>query len=113
MQHIDSMVLVVVGKFNSGQFFGRDFQGGRMTNGNFTHTKFLKREKFEWLGKLGSLFKKGLPKRSKLNLCGTYAITIPLNYRLDFLSLRDIRKKRNVISPWHNERLREKWVDGV
>jgi hypothetical protein len=83
-----------------------------MTNGNFTHIKFLEREKFERLGKLGSL-KKELPRDSRLNSCGVYAISIPSNYHLRILRLRVTRKKHNVINPWLSQKIREKWVNGV
>ena len=51
---------------------------------------------FENIGTIQQLFSFGLPSLPQLNCCGLYAISIPKNYNVVFLSPEDSSVKKNV-----------------
>lgn len=80
--------------------------------GNPSDIDFLLKNKFEKLGNLSQLLKKGLPNNEKLNHCGIYAISIPNDYLPEYYSPEEMKIRGNVIMPWTIEKLKNKWVSG-
>jgi len=78
--------------------------------GNPSNIGFLTKNKFEKIGTLSQLLKKGLPNNEKLNLCGIYAISIPIDYSPEYYSPEEVKIRGNVIKPWTIEKLKNKWV---
>lgn len=78
-----------------------------------TKMKFLKSYKFTKLNPLRLLLQYGLPADPKLDSCGIYAITITNGYKFEIISEETTRKNNNVVKPWSNEKLENKWVNNV
>ena len=72
---------------------------------------FLLKNGFEKVGTLSKLLNDGLPSNEKLNSCGIYAISIPLDYIPEYYSPDEVKIRGNVIKPWTIEKLRNKWVE--
>jgi len=80
---------------------------------DMTTVSSLENVGFENIGTIQQLFSFGLPSLPQLNCCGLYAISIPKNYNVVFLSPEDSSVKKNIIKPWSVEHLKAKWVDGA
>ncbi len=80
--------------------------------GNPSTIDFLTKNRFEKLGSLSQLLKKGLPDIEKLSLCGIYAISVPKGFVPEYYSPEEIIIRGNVINPWSVEKLKSKWVPG-
>jgi hypothetical protein len=78
--------------------------------GNPSTIDFLTKNKFERIGTLAQLLKNGLPDNKKLDNCGIYAISIPLEYLPYYYSPEEIINRGNIINPWTIEKLKSKWV---
>lgn len=64
--------------------------------------------------KIGTVFQissSGFPASRELGSCGVYAITKPENYNPEYYSLEVTQLKGNVIHPWNEDKLSNKWVD--
>lgn len=78
--------------------------------GNPANIDFLTQNGFEKVGTISQLLKRGLPNSTKLDHCGIYAISIPTGYIPGYYSPKDALNRGNVIKPWTEEKLRNKWV---
>ena len=65
---------------------------------------------YRLIGTFGELFRTGLPKIDVLHDCGVYKVIAPWTYTPDFKSESDVIASNNVLRPWTNSRLQEKWV---
>lgn len=63
------------------------------------------------IGSISAIKSSGIPNLPELNSCGLYAITKPLAYQNDFLSIEETSKNKNVLAPWSIENLEKKWID--
>lgn len=81
-------------------------------DGDVTKLSFLEKMKFKNIGLLGNIIEEGLPKLTELNQCGLYSITIPSDYKVDFIP-PDNCMDYNVINPWSVSKLTDKWVNNV
>lgn len=68
---------------------------------------------FRDVGVVRDLLATGLPHYDWLDRCGVYALILPPECEVTFLTPNHTREARNVISPWEVERLKRKWVDGT
>ena len=68
---------------------------------------------FQLVGTMEDLINNGLPRYDWLNFCGVYRIKVPENYTFEIEDLPEVRRRKNVIYPWTDDRLIEKWVHGT
>jgi len=87
--------------------------GNDINNTNVAKESFLLQNKFILIGELGDLLSKGLPKWDELSSCGIYSISIPENYYTEFYNSKEVLIEGNVIKPWSEDRLKNKWVENV
>jgi len=78
-----------------------------------TTIKALKRLNFGEIGLLGKLMNSETPSESILSCCGVYAATCPIGYKPKFINQDEASKHGNVIKPWSDEQLKDKWVRDV
>lgn len=78
-----------------------------------TNINYLKTNGFTYIDIMGELVKNGLPNIDLLSSCGIYALTIPVGYKVKFLSGKTISTNNNVVKPWDTDRLPGKWVENV
>jgi len=78
-----------------------------------TKISFLTENKFVELGTIGELISNGFPDNDKLNECGIYSITIPEDYRFILLDEETVQKNMNIVRPWSEQKLTNKWIDEV
>ena len=68
---------------------------------------------FHDVGIVGDLLATGLPRYDWLDRCGVYALILPPECEVSFLDSTHSRKAGNVLSPWEEDRLSRKWVNGT
>ena len=76
-------------------------------------TEYLKNSAFINIGTVLQISSSGFPAVPALISCGVYAITKPENYNPAYYSLEGTQLNGNVIRPWNEDKLSNKWVDDV
>lgn len=78
-----------------------------------TSVEYIQSKGYIRIGVLGLLMQQRLPILPDLDSCGIYAISIPEDYELKFITPEVVSEIRNVINPWVVESLKAKWVNDV
>lgn len=72
--------------------------------------EFLLKTGFILVGKIKDLIERGFPAMPELNSSGLYSIVCSEDFNPAFYTPEYIKKKKNVISPWPEEKLKNKWI---
>lgn len=79
--------------------------------GDPRRVRHLKDNDFLLLGTIGQVMRDGLPLMPELNKSGIYSISTSGVYSPFFISQEETKNRKNVIRPWPEDKLREKWVN--